>query len=367
MQPLGGFTVGVTADRRAGEQVELFEGMGADVVHGACMRSVSTEHERVLRGVTAELIERPPAVVVANTAVGMRRWMALAHLWGMGERLLHALRSSRVVARGAQAEGEVVREGMDVEWRAKTETLAEVIEYVSGSIGPAERVALQADGGGSPGAAAALRAAGAAVHEVDVYRWVPPADPEGPRRLVEAVLSGRVDVVTFTAAPAVRGFLDAADGRRSRLVDTFARGRVTAACVGPHCAAEAGLRGMGEVLIPTRHRLASLVRAVSLRLQARSREVRLGGVPVRMQGALLDVDGRTVQLTTRERWLLQALLGRPNAVCSKATLARTAWPSSVDHHTVEVTVNRLRRKLGPVAPALKTTNRRGYCLVTDQP
>jgi DNA-binding winged helix-turn-helix (wHTH) protein len=84
-----------------------------------------------------------------------------------------------------------------------------------------------------------------------------------------------------------------------------------------------------------------------------------------MQGALLEVDGRTVQLTTRERWLLQALLGRPNAVCSKATLARTAWPSSVDHHTVEVTVNRLRRKLGPVAPALKTTNRRGYCLVTD--
>ena len=25
-----------------------------------------------------------------------------------------------------------------------------------------------------------------------------------------------------------------------------------------------------------------------------------------------------------------------------------------------------RRKLGPVAPALKTTNRRGYCLVTEQ-
>jgi DNA-binding response OmpR family regulator len=34
----------------------------------------------------------------------------------------------------------------------------------------------------------------------------------------------------------------------------------------------------------------------------------------------------------------------------------------VNEHTVEVTVNRLRNKLGPAAVALETTNRRGYRL-----
>jgi uroporphyrinogen-III synthase len=367
MQALGGFTVGVTADRRAGEQVELFEGMGAAVVHGACLRSVVTAEDRSLRAVTAALIDQPPAVVVANTAVGMRRWLALAQVWGMGERLLVALRSTRIVARGAQVAGAVVREGLEVAWRAPSETLAEVLAHVAADVAgaPGTRVALQSDGGGSPGAADALRAAGATVVAVDVYRWVPPADPVGPRRLVDAVLDGRVDVVTFTAAPAVRGFLSAAGPRRARLVSAFARGRVTAACVGPHCAAAAGQGGLGEVLVPPRARLAALVRSVALRLQERVSEVRLAGVPVRVQGTLLEVDGTTVELTARERWLFHALLGRHDVMCSKSSLSRTAWTGAVDDHTVEVTVNRLRRKLGPVSTALETTARRGYRLVTD--
>ena len=45
---------------------------------------------------------------------------------------------------------------------------------------------------------------------------------------------------------------------------------------------------------------------------------------------------------------------------SKERLAATAWDAPVDDHTVEVAVNRLRRKLGPAALALETTNRRGY-------
>ena len=41
-------------------------------------------------------------------------------------------------------------------------------------------------------------------------------------------------------------------------------------------------------------------------------------------------------------------------------LAEVAWDGPVDGHTVEVAVNRLRRKLGPAAAALETANRRGY-------
>jgi uroporphyrinogen-III synthase len=36
-----------------------------------------------------------------------------------------------------------------------------------------------------------------------------------------------------------------------------------------------------------------------------------------------------------------------------------------DEHTVEVTVARLRRRLGPAGKAVQTTTRRGYRLVTE--
>jgi DNA-binding response OmpR family regulator len=72
------------------------------------------------------------------------------------------------------------------------------------------------------------------------------------------------------------------------------------------------------------------------------------------------VDGAEVRLTPRERRLLDAMLATGGAVVSKERLADTAWDAPVDAHTVEVAVNRLRRKLGPAAAVLETSNRRGY-------
>jgi DNA-binding response OmpR family regulator len=83
---------------------------------------------------------------------------------------------------------------------------------------------------------------------------------------------------------------------------------------------------------------------------------------VRIQGALVSVDGSEVRLTPRERTLLEAMVAAGGAVMSKRTLAQVAWAGTVSEHTVEVTMNRLRSKLGPAAVALQTTNRRGYRL-----
>jgi DNA-binding response OmpR family regulator len=71
---------------------------------------------------------------------------------------------------------------------------------------------------------------------------------------------------------------------------------------------------------------------------------------------------RVERLTPRERALLEVLLGSRGAVVSKRALSERAWNAAADDHTVEVTVNRLRGKLGPAADALETRNRRGYRL-----
>jgi DNA-binding response OmpR family regulator len=132
--------------------------------------------------------------------------------------------------------------------------------------------------------------------------------------------------------------------------------------VGPVTAAAALEEGFPEVMTATRARLGSLVACLGDYLCTKGRTLDLAGVRVRVQGSLLDLDGREVRLTPRERTLLDAMLDSRGAVVSKRSLSRLAWDSVVSEHTVEVTVNRLRRKLGPAALALETTNRRGYRL-----
>ena len=150
--------------------------------------------------------------------------------------------------------------------------------------------------------------------------------------------------------------LAAVDG----LVEALHRGAVTCACVGPVTAAAARKAGLPEVVTADPHRLGSMVRRLGEHLAARGRTLELAGTTLRHQGSRLEIDGVEARLTPRERKLLEVLLATDGAVLSKERLADIAWDADVDEHTVEVAVNRLRRKLGPAALALETTARRGY-------
>ena len=105
-----------------------------------------------------------------------------------------------------------------------------------------------------------------------------------------------------------------------------------------------------------------MVRTLTEVLAARAHQVELAGVELRVQGSCLLVGDRVERLTQRERALLEVLLGSRGAVVSKQVLSERAWDDPAGDHTVEVTVNRLRGKLGPAADALETRNRRGYRL-----
>ncbi|MEL6984626.1 MAG: helix-turn-helix domain-containing protein, partial [Actinomycetota bacterium] len=66
-------------------------------------------------------------------------------------------------------------------------------------------------------------------------------------------------------------------------------------------------------------------------------------------------------LTWRERQILEVLLEGDGAVVSKERLLRSVWSGTEsDPHVVEVTVGRLRRRLGPAGAGIETVIRRGY-------
>jgi DNA-binding response OmpR family regulator len=69
-------------------------------------------------------------------------------------------------------------------------------------------------------------------------------------------------------------------------------------------------------------------------------------------------------LTRKENELLSILMQNPGRCISRETLLRTVWQyaEGARTRTVDVHVQRLRRKLGPVAAAsIKTIVRLGYC------
>jgi uroporphyrinogen-III synthase len=210
-----------------------------------------------------------------------------------------------------------------------------------------------------------LRIAGHHVTDVRVYEWHEPLDVDPALKLLNAVCDGRVDAVTFTSAAALQSFVSLAD-REGRADDLRAavNGPVLAACVGPVCARAAtdvGLRG----LYPERPRLGAMVHWLTAELNARQRRVRLAGTEVVVQGATIMIDGRRVGLTDRERSVLEVLLAKPGAVVSRSELVRSVWGGGGDAHALEVTIARLRRKLGPAGAAIRTSVRRGYRLELD--
>ncbi len=360
---LDGFTVGITADRRADEQGSLFERRGASVLYGPSIRTLPLCDDEGLRGITEGLIDDPPQVLVANTGLGIRSWFGAAESWGLGEALLGALADARIYARGPKASGAVHSLGLEVRARAGSERLRECVEQVLADLAPGERVVVQRDGGPTPPEVAPLRAAGAVVIEVPIYRWQRSDDPRLAVRLADGVLTGRVHAVTFTAGPAITTWFELAEaaGLADDLRHVLSSGTVVVGCVGAVCAEAAVAAGIGDgdLVVPRTSRLGPLVRAVSERLVDRARHV--GGLVI--TGNVVRSGERRMELTDTEARILAVLAARPGTVVAKADLLREVWgDAATDPHLVEVAVGRLRRRLGADGAAIAAVPRRGYVL-----
>jgi uroporphyrinogen-III synthase len=210
-----------------------------------------------------------------------------------------------------------------------------------------------------------LRALGADVVAVPVYRWTLPGDDLGARRLVEAACEGQLDAVTFTSAPALGNCIDIATamGARDSLLHAFTH-TVRLVSIGSVCTEAARSYGIEPTVIPDRHRLGSMVMALTRHAKEVDDAARLqvGRREIGLRAAAVVVDDRVVELTPRERALLSALLEQPGTVVSKATLLRRAWPGEeVDEHAVETAVARLRRRLDGLL-SIAVVARRGYQL-----
>ena len=57
--PLAGYTIGITADRRADEQMKLLAGRGAECLHGPVIKTHPVGSEDEMRVATQLLLDNP--------------------------------------------------------------------------------------------------------------------------------------------------------------------------------------------------------------------------------------------------------------------------------------------------------------------
>jgi uroporphyrinogen-III synthase len=278
--------------------------------------------------------------------------------------LLTSLSDARLLCRGPKAAGALTTAGLPAHWQAGSERLDEVVTHLIDEGVKGRRVALQLDGNADPAASGRLRAAGAEVIEIPVYRWTLPEDVGPALRLLEAICSGRVDAVTFTAAPAVHNLFRLADDHSvSDELRHALDGPVLAMCVGPVCRQAAIEHGVTAAEHPKRARLGSMVQALTDRLTERRRVVDVSGHHVVVQGSLVLVGDHRIELRERERNVFDVLARRPGVVVAKRALLTEVWGSPhQDAHALEVTVGRLRKRLAPAGLAVEAVVRRGYRL-----
>jgi uroporphyrinogen-III synthase len=362
--PLAGFTVGVTAARRAEELGTMMARRGATVLHGPALRIVALSDDTDLLAATRGLIAAPPDITVATTGIGFRGWVEAADGWGIGEELLAALGTGKLIARGPKARGAIRASGLVDAWSPPSESSAEVLDYLLAAGVEGTRIAVQLHGEPLPDVVEALQVAGAEVIEVPVYRWAPPVDIAPLDRLIDTVLAGCLDVLAFTSAPAAASLLARAAQRGvcDELVAAM-RGPVLALCVGPVTAAPLEALDIPTVQ-PQRSRLGAMVRKLEAELPARARRLPVAGHWLELRGHAVLIDGALRLVPPTGMALLRVLARRPGRVVTRAELLRALPGTSNDEHAVETAMTRLRSALG-VPRLVQTVVKRGYRLALD--
>ena len=178
--PLAGYTIGVTADRRSDEQMKLLSGRGAECLHGPVIKTHPVGTDDAMRDATEAILDEPPDAIVLTTGLGVRSWLEAADAVQLGDRLHDLLASTALYARGPKANGALVTAGFDVEWTAPNARYDDIIDELTERGADGMRIAVQLDGAGAAGLCERIEALGATVVRIPVYRWSLPADTTTP-------------------------------------------------------------------------------------------------------------------------------------------------------------------------------------------
>lgn len=261
---LRGRRVAITGERRAVEQAALVRALGGEpLVCPTARVAWEDDPQAPRRWVEAVLEGLDDAIFM--TGMGTEPLLAEAERRGQLDAAVKRLLAARVVARGSKALPVLRRAGIRVDVRPQPATTTGVLHALGGDL-RGRRVVAQLAGPEPAPLVDGLRAAGADVVAVSPYRYPAQAVVGAADALVDAILGGDVEVVTFTSAPAVEGLVAASVARGAWPGVRRQLNRIVVAAVGPVTADSLAAHAVAVRVQPIDPHMGPLMREVAAAL-----------------------------------------------------------------------------------------------------
>lgn len=262
MGRLEGKLIAVTGPRKADDLSRMIQKFGGEAVLRPAQGTVFLD-DSLIESQLRALIDNPAEWLILTTGVGTEALLQTAEKLGLAESFLGALQSMKLGARGYKTVNVLRKLGLTPEIRDDDGTTRGLLRALESYDLRGSRVALQLYGDPAPRLTGVLAGRGALCEELLPYRHIPP-EGDVVERLIDEIVTGKVDAVTMTSTVQVRYVMGCAArlGKADAVREAFAS-RVLAVAVGKVTAEAVQEEGVERVLFPEEERMGSMVVAMS--------------------------------------------------------------------------------------------------------
>jgi uroporphyrinogen-III synthase len=260
----GGRKVLALESRRSQEMAELIRKQGGEPFVAPSMREAPLEENEAAFDFAARLFRGEFDMVVLMTGVGTRQLNRLLSERYPENAFAEALRKVTLAARGPKPVAALREMGLAPAIVApEPNTWRELLAALEGRA--ERRIAVQEYGRSNPELEAALRARGAEVTTVRIYRYAMPEDPEPLREAARRAADGEFAAVFFTTAVQIEHLARAArdQGIEDAMLSALRRRPVYS--IGPTTTEALDQYGLPPSMEPSHPKMGLLVREAAAR------------------------------------------------------------------------------------------------------
>ena len=266
MAELDGMRVATLEARMTGALASMISKRGGEPVCAPALREAPLDCADDVGYLLDRLAGNSIDVVVFQTGVGARALFAEADNQGRLDELLDALRGITTVCRGPKPTAALRQAKVQVSTGiAAPYTTKELLDALIDLPVRGKRLMALQYGERNAALMSALRDECESADELCLYEWQLPDDVSPMESLIDELLDGRVDVITFTSQVQIRHLYQVAaanDVPQSELSDAL-NGQTIVCAVGPTCAAALADVGVATDTQPEYPKMGHMVNALA--------------------------------------------------------------------------------------------------------
>ena len=266
MAELDGMRVATLEARMTGALASMISKRGGEPVCAPALREAPLDCADDVRYLLDKLEKGSLDVVVFQTGVGARALFKEADRQGRLDFLLESLRGITTVCRGPKPTAALRQ--VDVQISAGIEapyTTKELLDALTALPVKGKRLMALQYGERNAALMSALSEQCASVDELCLYEWQLPDDTSPMESLLDDLLDGRIDVITFTSQVQIRHLymIAAANGVSQDDLSDALNTRTIVCAVGPTCAAALANVGVATDTQPEYPKMGHMVNALA--------------------------------------------------------------------------------------------------------